>query len=59
MPSLRRWLRVDEVVLFQRDEDIVARMVADHAGHMTAPACIFGEHHVARSEAAHAAVAVR
>ncbi len=55
--SERRWLRVDTCVLFQRDENKVARLVADDAGHMAAPRGVFGEHHIAWPETANGAVA--
>ena len=35
----------------------MARLVADHAGNMAASGGVFGEHHVAGSEAANRAVA--
>src|SRR5687768_9290517 len=44
-------------ILFQRNEGVTARLVADHSSDMAAPGCVFRKHHVAGSETANRAVA--
>jgi hypothetical protein len=51
MNFARRWL-----FLLERDEYVLARLVADHSGNVTATRCVFREHDFAGPKGANRAV---